>query len=104
MVSRQPYIAKASLSWPDHFFLQGIYLLQYKCPARILRYTVHITDIHIEMSHKMIILLEYIDHYLRSRRVNLTAEDSKPDCNILPIMLALCVMLSGTYHPKIMLA
>ena len=32
---------------------------------------------------------------------NYTDEDSQPcNCNNLPIMLALCLMLSGTYYAK----
>ena len=32
--------------------------------------------------------------------INLTGQNSQPDCNSLPNMLALCLMLSGTYYAK----
>ena len=46
------------------------------------------------MFHKVVVLLEYIDLFLR--HATSTDKDSHPNCNILPIILALCMMLLGT--------
>ena len=48
----------------------------------------------------MIVLLEYINLYLcMTYKFNLTPDkDSQSYCNSLPTMLALCLMLSGTYY------
>ena len=50
------------------------------------------------MFHKVIVPLKYIDLFVRPK--NYSGEDSQPYCNNLPIMLALCLMLSGTYYAE----
>jgi len=75
-------------------FSKSAHLLDY---AALLY--LHITDISIEiilLLCKMIVLLEYIDHY--PWYTNLTSEGFQPDCNTLSIMLALFLVLSGTYY------
>ena len=52
-------------------------------------------DCFIRMFHEVIVLLEYIDHFQDMQ--TLAGKDSQPDCISLPNMLALCLILSGTY-------
>ena len=44
------------------------------------------------MFHNMIVLLESL--------FSVTGKDSQSDCSSRPIMLALCLMLLGTYHAR----
>ena len=58
---------------------------------------LHFIDHSIRMFHKVGVLLEYIDIFLRHAT---STDDYQPNCNILPIMLTLCLMLLGTYYAK----
>ena len=44
--------------------------------------------------------LFYQSSYIYQSLANLTGKDSQPNCNNLPNMLALYLMLSGTYFAK----
>ena len=49
------------------------------------------------MFSKVIVLLEYFDLFITFK---LSGKNSQPYSKTLPIMLALCLMLSGTYYAK----
>jgi len=61
-----------------------------------LHLSIQVTDCSIRMYHKVIVLLEWIDHIL----CKFNWRKLLAFCNSLPNMQAICLMLSSTYYGK----